>query len=101
MNKIYIEKINYSNNKNKRFTSIMSNGSRVHYGLKGAKTYIDHHDKQKRENYILRHINNTNEQKYILNLDPLSPSVHSLFLLWGKYDNIDQNKKYMRCGKRV
>ena len=45
-----------SNRKNKRFMAVFSNGSKVHVGLDGGSTYIDHHNILKRFiiSYILK-----------------------------------------------
>ena len=44
-----------SNRKSKRFMAVFSNGRKIHFGLKGGSTYIDHHDILKRFNYLKRH----------------------------------------------
>lgn len=96
--------ISESPKKNKRFRVVVQKndeyGNIIHqnvdFGLKDFKdgTYIDHHDPQKRLNYISRHLANYNEKKLIDNLIP-SPALFSMMLLWGKYDNIDDNIKYL------
>ena len=52
--------IDYSNRINKRFVAIFDDGLKVHFGLKNGSTYIDHHNKKLRENYINRHRVNEN-----------------------------------------
>jgi hypothetical protein len=80
--------------KNKRFRVYMDDGKHYDFGLDTGSTYIDHHDKQKRLNYINRHLGNMREKKLIDNLVP-SPALFSMALLWGKYTNIDDNIKYL------
>lgn len=43
-----------SNRKGKRFM-VEINGEVIHFGSKVGSTYIDHKDKQKRQNYLARH----------------------------------------------
>ena len=92
-----IIKIENSNLKNKRFKVILNDGSFYNFGLRTGSTFIDHHDKVKRENYRKRHYNNKIEKYLIDNYTP-SPSLFSYYLLWGDsgdiYKNIDSlNKK--------
>lgn len=80
--------------KYKRFRVFMDSGKTFDFGLKGGSTYIDHKDKTKRLNYIKRHYANSIERKLIDNLVP-SPSLFSMFLLWGKYTNLYDNINYL------
>ena len=75
-----------SNLKSKRFTLIAPDGKRIHFGSKTGKTYIDHKDPIKRLNYILRH-SKLNETWNVLE----SPGNLSFRLLWGMYDNLQDN----------
>jgi len=96
-----IIKIENSNNKNKRFKiTVVNNNDKIltfnfglKDGLKNGSTYIDHKDKVKRLNYFKRHYNNQNEKNFIDNLIP-SNALYSMILLWGKYDNINDNIVY-------
>lgn len=72
---------------NKRFMATFSNGKTVHFGLKGGETYIDHQDKQKRENYLKRHIKNEDWN------NPYSPGALSRWLLWN-YKTLNENHNY-------
>ena len=36
--------------KNKKYRAIMSDGSKIDFGLKSSSTYLDHKDKTKRNN---------------------------------------------------
>jgi hypothetical protein len=56
----------------------------IHFGAKNGSTYIDHHDKIKRENYLKRHI--VNEDWNSINAGSLSA-----ILLWGKSTNLNDN----------
>jgi len=56
---------------------------KIHFGSKVSKTYLDHHDKTKRDNYLKRH--KVNEDWQNVNAGSLSA-----FILWG--DSIDLNK---------
>ena len=89
-----IIKIEKSHKKNKRFTITMNNNKKYDFGLINGSTYIDHHDKQKRDNYIKRHISNDTEYNLIMNLIP-SPSLFSLVILWGPYTSINENINYL------
>lgn len=81
--------------KGKRFRAILDDGKKIDFGDAYANgTYIDHHDKNKRMAYIARHLGNLNEKKLIDSLTP-SPALFSMVLLWGRYDNIEDNIKYL------
>lgn len=77
-----------STRQNKRLQATFSNGKTVHFGLKGGNTYIDHQDKQKRENYLKRH-----KAREDWN-NPYSAGALSKFLLWGDYKTLEQNHQY-------
>jgi hypothetical protein len=74
-----------SNQKTKRFMAII-NGKKYHFGLKNGRTYIDHHDKIKRQNYIKRH--KVNE-----NWDAINAGSLSRYLLWGDSISLEKNVK--------
>ncbi len=88
--------ISESPKKNKRFRINLDDNRHFDFGLKDFKdgTYIDHGDKKKRMNYISRHLANYNEKKLIDSITP-SAALFSMMILWGKYDNIDDNIKYL------
>ena len=85
-----IVEIEKSKKKNKRFRVILDNGKSYDFGLDTGKTYIDHHDENKRLNYRKRHLGNETEHELINNLIP-SPALFSYYLLWGEYDDIMKN----------
>ena len=80
--------------KTKRFRVYLDDESHYDFGLKTGQTYIDHHDKVKRENYKRRHYNSKREQPYIKNLVP-SPALFSYYLLWSDSSNIYENIKIL------
>ena len=80
-----------SERKNKRLKALLTDGTEIHFGLKGGYTYVDEKDKTKRYNYFARHMANKTEKKLITSLTP-SPALFSSMILWGKYDDIDKNK---------
>ena len=82
-----IARLTLSNNKNKRFCVTLDDGKIFHFGSKHGNTYIDHHDKILRANYLKRHLANKIEHSLISNLIP-SPALFSSMLLWG-YHNHD------------
>lgn len=85
---MFIKEIKKSNRKDKRFNVIMSDNSSFHFGLKDGLTFIDHKDEVKKKNYIKRHMANKKENYLISNLIP-SPALFSMYILWGKYNNIN------------
>jgi len=71
-------------------------GKRVHFGAAGSQTYLDHHDKTKRENYLKRHSKNNENWN-----NPTSAGALSRHLLWGDSTslmmNIKEFKKKFSC----
>ena len=76
--------------KNKKYRAVFSDNSKIDFGLAGSQTYLDHHDKIKRDNYRKRHLGNTRE-KYLINNRIPSPALLSFYLLWGEYTALDKN----------
>ena len=74
--------------KNKRYRVYMNDGVYYDFGLEGGKTYLDHKDKRKRDNYRKRHY--AQEKNLIDNLTP-SPSLFSYYILWGNSSDITEN----------
>ena len=89
-----IIKIEESPKEFKRFRVTLDDGKHYDFGLKGGNTYIDHHDKIKRQNYLIRHMANETEKRKILNLIP-SPSLFSALLLWGEYTSLEKNIHFL------
>ena len=74
-----------STRKGKRFVATFEDPKRtIHFGSEKGSTYIDHHDKIKRENYLKRHEVNENWNK-------VNAGSLSAFLLWGKSTNLESN----------
>lgn len=59
----------------------------IHFGSKNSSTYLDHHDKQKRHNYLIRHMINED-------WDSINPGSLSAIILWGKTTDLHANLKY-------
>ena len=89
-----IVNITHSPLKTKRFRIFLDNNKHYDFGLRTGKTYIDHKDKTKRNNYRSRHYNLKKEQPFIQNLIP-SPALFSYFLLWGETTDIMKNIKLL------
>jgi hypothetical protein len=78
--------------KNKKLVALFNVNDKlkkVNFGSKNSKTYLDHKDPIKRENYIARHTALGNEDYN----DPLSPASLSMFLLWGNHTDLQMNIK--------
>ena len=78
-------KIVKSNQKNKRFMAIFSDGKKTHFGQEGGSTYIDHHSVNKRFNYLKRHDVNEDWD------DPYKASTFAAYLLWGNNKTLKEN----------
>lgn len=74
-----------SNRLGKRFM-VEIKGKLIHFGSDVGSTYIDHKDKQKRENYIARH-------KVREDWSKINAGSLSRFLLWGDSTSLDENIK--------
>jgi len=85
-----IVKIENSPRKNKRFRVYLENNDHYDFGLDNGKTYVDHKDKIKRENYRKRHMANDTEKHLIQNFIP-SPSLFSYYILWGDSTSVEEN----------
>jgi Family of unknown function (DUF5754) len=81
-----LETIKQSTRRNKKLMITFSNPkTTIHFGSKNSKTFLDHNDKKKRENYILRHKANENWN------DPLTAGTLSFYLLWGSSPDLYTN----------
>lgn len=58
----------------------------IHFGSKNSSTYLDHQDKQKRHNYLMRHMINED-------WDSVNAGSLSAYLLWGRSTDLDKNLK--------
>lgn len=62
----------------------------IHFGLKGASTFIDHGDELKRKNYLARHKKNEDWTE-------INAGSASALILWGNSKNIVDNiKEYIK-----
>jgi hypothetical protein len=75
-----------SDRKGKRFKAIFKNGKIIHFGSESGKTFIDHGDELKKNNYIKRHQVNEDWTK-------INPGSLSRFILWGDSKDIKTNIK--------
>jgi hypothetical protein len=57
----------------------------IHFGSKNSNTYLDHHDKTKRDNYLKRHAALSE------NWNKINAGSLSRYLLWGKSINLYDN----------
>ena len=70
---------------NKKFVIKFSEPTKtIHFGSKNSSTYLDHHDKHKRNNYLVRHF--VNEDWTKVNAGSLSS-----YLLWGRTIDLYKN----------
>jgi hypothetical protein len=83
-----------SDKEKKRFKVVLNNGKMYYFGSRGSQTYIDHHDKQKRDAYLKRHTASPLEKNLIINMVP-SPALFAATLLWGPHESLDDNIKYL------
>ena len=67
--------------------SVCKTKKRVHFGSAGSQTYLDHHDKKKREAYIARHRVNEDFNNRI------TAGALSRHLLWGDSTSLKENIK--------
>ena len=88
-----IQEVIISPLKTKKYRAIMSDGSKIDFGLKGSSTFLDHHDKTNRHNYRVRHLANDREKYLIKNVIP-SPALLSFYLLWNT-GNLEHNILYL------
>jgi hypothetical protein len=74
-----------SNKPNKKLVIKFSDPNlTIHFGSKNSSTYLDHHDKVKRSNYLKRH--QVNE-----NWDDINAGSLSAYLLWGSSTDLNTN----------
>jgi hypothetical protein len=72
-------KLERSKRKNKQLVAIFNDGTKVHFGAKGASTYPIHKDPKIKANWIARH-SKLNENWN----DITTPATWSKNLLWNK-----------------
>ena len=70
-----------SNRKGKKYTAILDTGKEIHFGSDVSTTYVEGASKEKRANYLKRHLANPVEKHHVENL-VMSPALLSAYLLW-------------------
>lgn len=81
-----------STRKHKRYVAVFHDGDgyrSVHFGDNRYEAYVDHHDKDRRQRYRMRH---QNDNIY----DPMSPGCLSWYILWGNSTDIYENIRTYR-----
>lgn len=79
-------KFGKSSQDKKRFVAVFKDPSRtVHFGLKGADTYLDGASKETRDNYRKRH------KSDLKTGDPLRAGYLSYYVIWGKSRGVETN----------
>jgi len=74
-----------SNKPNKKLVIKFSDPNlTIHFGSKNSSTYLDHHDKNKRSNYLKRHMVNENWNQ-------VNAGSLSAYLLWGPTTDLKTN----------
>ena len=84
-----IIKVQKSDRKGKKLKAMIENGRIIHFGSDVSKTYTEGPTKQKRDNYMARHLANPIERNRIKN-NILSPALLSASLLWNT-PNLERN----------
>ena len=88
-----IVSITPSDRAGKRLKATYKDGDKtktIHFGSKGATTYIDGASETTRANYLKRHLANATEKRLIEN-NIISPALLSARLLWGDSRSLDAN----------
>jgi hypothetical protein len=84
-----------STKKGKRLMAVFHDGTKVHFGLDGGQTYLEHGDKAKRAAYIARHVVNENWD------DPKTAGSLSRYLLWGDTQSLSSNLEAFKSKFRL
>jgi len=74
-----------STNFTKKFDAFFDDGKKVSFGLADSETYLEHHDKAKRDAYRKRH------KKDLETNDPLRPGYLSFHISWGDSTSLAKN----------
>ena len=84
-----------SNTKNKKLVAVFNIDGKikqVNFGSKNSKTFLDHNDPIKKENYIKRHTALGTENFN----DPVTPASLSMHLLWGPTNDLELNIQHFK-----
>ncbi len=76
--------------KTKKWRANFDNGTHTDFGFKGMEDYTQHGDKDRRFNYVRRHL------KDLKTNDPTRAGFLSMFILWGKSRSIEKNIQYYK-----
>ena len=76
-----------SSKKDKRYDAVFHDGTKVSFGAKGAKTYIDSASDKTKAAWIARHKVRENWN------DPRTAGALSKHILWGKSKSVSKNLK--------
>jgi hypothetical protein len=68
-----------------KWTAVFDDGKRVNFGAVGYQDYTQHHDKERRRLYRIRHA------KDLETGDPKKPGFLSYYILWGDSSDLDTN----------
>ncbi len=85
---------------NKKYRAYTNDGKHYDFGMKGSKTYLDHHNKFLRENYRKRHLENEKEY-YLIDNNIMSPALLSYFISWGNYSKLEDNMQQLNNRLRL
>lgn len=87
-----ILKVEKSDRKGKKLKAITDSGKIIHFGSDVSTTYVEGASKQKRDNYLKRHLSVPEEKRLIKN-NILSPALLSAELLWSSVSLKNNIKK--------
>ena len=75
---------------NKKYRAYTNDGKHCDFGMKGSKTYLDHHNQFLREKYRERHLANEKEY-YLIDNAIMWPALLSYYISWGDYKKLEDN----------
>ena len=78
---MYLTKASYPH----KYTAHFDNGRKTSFGHADYRDYTQHHDKERRERYRLRHA------KDLETNDPTRAGFLSYYILWGTHTSIEKN----------
>jgi hypothetical protein len=70
-----------------KWKAVFDDGTHTQFGYRGYEDYTQHHDKERRRLYRLRH------EKDLATNNPRRPGYLSYYLLWGDSTNLATNLK--------
>ena len=87
---MHLTSIKVSPLKTKKYRATFSDGSHTDFGDSSAQDYTQHHSKERRARYLLRH------KKDLLTGDPTRAGFLSYYVLWGSSTDINANIRAYR-----